>query len=364
MFGHQHYVPILKWKMGEYQALARLDDRTKGGLTPLIEIPPIGYDFETGRERRSADDHLADFGKRLRAKWDGRRCFLDLKYVDPSTRLNGGAHFVQVVFGDIRAEGGQAVPVVSLDSDSDFLNAVAAENLLAGLGVCVRIRLEDFDRPSFAAAVEALLRRLAVGWSDADLVVDFGAPNYTPIAAFVRQMEAIASLIPVLNRWRTFTIAGTSFPGPAVSVASLFQLFPRREWEAYQSFVARIDRTARIPTFGDYAIALPDQQELDMRIIKPVAKLRYTTSTHWHIARGTPVRTNGFGQYRDMCAALLRQPYFDGSGFSAADEYIAECAAGRVPTGNLSTWVWIGTNRHLTRVVADLARFHGLSAAA
>ena len=23
MFGHDHYVPILKWKMGEYQALVR-----------------------------------------------------------------------------------------------------------------------------------------------------------------------------------------------------------------------------------------------------------------------------------------------------------------------------------------------------
>lgn len=364
MFGHQHYVPILKWKMGEYQALSRLDDRTKGGLTPLIEIPPIGYDFETGRERRSADDHLADFGKRLRAKWDGRRCFLDLKYVDPATRMGSGAHFVQVVFEDIRSEGAQAVPVVSLDSDAPFLNAVAAENLIDGRGVCVRLRLEDFDRPAFAGLIESLLRRLAVGWAEADLVVDFAAPNYTPIAAFVRQMEAIVSMIPALNRWRSFTIAGTSFPGPAVAVTPPFQLFPRREWEVYQSFVSRIEGSGRIPTFGDYATALPDQQELDMRIIKPVAKLRYTTPAAWHIARGTPVRTNGFGQYRDMCATVMNQPYFDGATFSAADEYIAECAAGRVPTGNLSTWVWVGTNRHLTRVVADLARFHGLSAAA
>jgi len=41
-------VPILKWKMGEYQALQRLSTPVKDCLTPLLEIPPVGFDFETG----------------------------------------------------------------------------------------------------------------------------------------------------------------------------------------------------------------------------------------------------------------------------------------------------------------------------
>lgn len=39
-------------------------------------------------------------------------------------------------------------------------------------------------------------------------------------------------------------------------------------------------------------------------------------------------------------------------------------AAGTVTTGNLSTWVWVSTNRHLTKVVDDLASAHALSVAA
>ena len=86
MFNHRHYVPVLKWKMGEYQALARLTDPAKDRLTPLLEIPPVGFDFETGRNKESADDHLGDFGKRLRSKWQSRRCFVDLKWLPPQTR--------------------------------------------------------------------------------------------------------------------------------------------------------------------------------------------------------------------------------------------------------------------------------------
>ena len=47
MFTQRHYVPVLKWKQGEYQALYRLSNAVKDNLTPLLEIPPIGFDFET-----------------------------------------------------------------------------------------------------------------------------------------------------------------------------------------------------------------------------------------------------------------------------------------------------------------------------
>lgn len=79
---------------------------------------------------------------------------------------------------------------------------------------------------------------------------------------------------------------------------------------------------------------------------------------------GPPFGLYGFAQYQDMCATLAARPYFSGARYSAGDAYIADCAAGRVTTGNLSTWVWVSTNRHLTKVVDDLARLHGLSIAA
>ena len=43
------YVPVLKWRQGEYQSLHRLDDTVKDTIFPLINIPPIEYDFEEKR---------------------------------------------------------------------------------------------------------------------------------------------------------------------------------------------------------------------------------------------------------------------------------------------------------------------------
>ncbi len=49
-----------------------------------------------------------------------------------------------------------------------------------------------------------------------------------------------------------------------------------------------------------------------MRLIKPLAKLRYTIDDKWYIAVGKNGRSNGFGQYQDMCRKLTRQPFFSG----------------------------------------------------
>jgi hypothetical protein len=364
MFNHRHYVPVLKWKMGEYQALSRLGDVVKDRLTPLLEIPPVGFDFETGQHKESADDHLGDFGKRLRSKWQARPCFVDLKWIPPTTRCEGGQHCVEFVFATARAEGCGAIPVVGLSSDAAFLAAVGAVSRQDRRGVCLRLVLGDFDRPALATDIENLLRPLVGGWGEADLVLDLGTPTYVPIAIFTLTLTALLSRVPVLNRWRTVTIVGTSYPPSIANIAPPFQIVPRTEWQAYRAFVASLSREARIPTFGDYAVAHPDLVEMDMRVIKPFAKLRYTIDDNWHIGRGTPVRTHGFSQYRQMCTTLVAQPYFSGPAFSAGDAYIADCAVGNVPTGNLSTWVWVSTNRHLSKVVDDLAMLHGLSIAA
>jgi len=71
-----------------------------------------------------------------------------------------------------------------------------------------------------------------------------------------------------------------------------------------------------------------------MRIIKPFAKQCYTFDDRWHIGKGATVRRYGFGQYQRLCRELMAQPYFDGPGYSAGDDYIAGCAAGTERTGN------------------------------
>lgn len=363
MFNHNHYVPILKWKMGEYQALSRLTDLVKAKITPLLEIPPVGFDFETQTKKETLDAHIGDFGKRLKSKWQARPCFVDLKYVATSPLCAGGKHCVEVLFETARAEGCVAIPVVSFNSDPAYVAAVANVARQDRHGVCLRLYLTDFDRPNLGTDIENLLRPAADGWGDCDLVIDLESQSYVPMTVFVTIMQTLMSKVPALNRWRTITIAGTSYPATVAGMQSP-SFIPRMEWQSYRALLPTLGPLGRIPAFGDYAVAHPDPVELDMRLVKPFAKMRYTVTDHWYYEKGAQVRTHGFGQFQRMCANLVAQPFFAGAGFSAGDAYIADCAAGKVTTGNLSTWVWVSTNHHLTKVVSDLAIAHGLSVAA
>lgn len=356
MPNYDHYVPVLKWKMGEYQALSRLSDSVKSKITPLIEIPPVGFDFELSQNRESWESHLGDFGKRLKSKWQGRPCFVDLKWVPSDVRI-GRQHPLDFVLGQARTEGCAAIPVLSLSSDRPSRQATLRATQEDGRGVALRVARPDFDRTSIGDDIEACLSTAGASINETDLIVDLGMPNYVPQKIFVKSLSTVLyEILPSPNRWRSLIIVGTSYPATVVGLES--PMVMRYEWTAYRTFVQSLSRGSRIPTFGDYAAATTELVELDMRLIKPLAKLRYTTDDHWYIAVGKNVRAHGFEQYRAMCAELRKQPFFSGRDFSEADRYIEDCGKGKEKTGNLSTWVWVATNRHVTKVAFDLAKLY------
>jgi hypothetical protein len=346
--------------MGEYQALSRLDPATATHVVPLFEIPPSGYDFETKQAKKSPAEHLKDFGKRLCSKWDSRPCFLDLKYFDSTTKI-GSAHYVDFIFEQVDDHGCSAVPVVTFKSDAAFIKAVSKIQNVAEIGICIRLSNIDFDDSHLAEKIKKIGVGTGVGWGATDIVFDLGTPSYIPKTVFRGGVSTMLAAVPQLNKARSIIIAGTSYPRTLQDHKDKEQSIPRSEWSGYKDFISHLDESARIPTFGDYATAHTDLVELDMRFITPYAKLRYTIDDAWYLAIGKAVRTEGFEQYRDMCKTLVKRPFFDGPDYSAADAYIHQCAKGTAPTGNLSTWVWVATNRHITKTVADLASFHELS---
>jgi len=46
------YVPLLRWRQGEYEALFRLGGPQKDAILPLIEILKPDYDFEQRKPKR------------------------------------------------------------------------------------------------------------------------------------------------------------------------------------------------------------------------------------------------------------------------------------------------------------------------
>ena len=358
-FDYFHYVPCLRWKQGEYQGVLRLSSAAKKVFTPLIEVPELGWDFEEKKKKKTIDQLLTPFPKRVYEKWGVLPCFVDvMKNIQYSNRSSNGAHPENIVFTGLREKGCLAMPVIGLERDNAHLDEIKATLAKDQRGVCFRITTEQAARSSLKTDLDYLLSKLAATSNNCDFILDLGAPNFLPIDGFANVINALVSGLPYLNRWRTFTILGTSFPETMAVVKKGMENIPRYEWQLYKKLIIIFKCTGlRIPTFGDYAIAHPKVVEMDMRIIKLAATIRYAIENNWCIVKGKSFRDDQ-KQYHELCKKLVASKHFCGKDFSYGDEYIQKCSMKEAGCGTLSTWRQVGTNHHIEKVIQDIANFY------
>jgi hypothetical protein len=354
-----NYVPVLKWRQGEYQALWRLNDALKARVVPLIEVTPPDFDFEEWKPKKTIDEHLEKFATRLKQKWGARPALLDTGLLDPTARMIGGIHPLLWLMEQVRSEGATLIPVTGFDRDAAYQNAVRTVHSIDMQGAALRCDLEDAGGPDFAGDVEALAETIELDVSDIDIVVDLKAPNFEPIDGLAQLLANVLTASPVFLTARSLIITATAFPPTMASITGPIQFVSRQEWLLYRALISRLPTDARRPTFGDYAIAAPDLPQGDMRLLKPSATVRYAVTDGWIIAKGSNVRDNGFEQYRGCCGAVTSSALYLGARFSPGSDYIERCRTGAAKTGNLTTWRWVGTNHHIAKVVYDLANFLG-----
>ncbi len=354
-----HYVPVLKWRLGEYQALSRLGDAQKARVVPLIEVTPPDFDFEEWKPKKTIDEHLKKFGVRLKQKWGERPALLDAGLLDPTARMRDGAHPLSWLMEQVRPSGAKLLPVTSFDRDAEYQSAVRLAHAVDGRGAVLRCSLEDAADMDFAANVEALAETLELEVVDFDIMIDLKSPNFEPLDGLAALLSSVLSGSSAFDAARSVTIVATAFPLSMAEVSGPIQFFSRREWLLYKMLIGMMAAGTRRPSFGDYAIASPELPQGDMRLLKPSATVRYTIDDGWTIAKGANVRDNGFEQYRGCCGLVTKSASYLGAGFSPGSDYIERCRSGTAKTGNLSTWRWVGTNHHMTKVVYDLASFYG-----
>lgn len=358
-FDHLHYVPCLRWKQGEYQAIWRSPAATKSTLTPLLEVPEIGWDFELQKENKTIDEHLAPFAKRVNDKWGRSSCFVDLNLIGPNERMSDGTHPVCFIFNELRAKNCSAIPVTDLSKDTQYQREIKSAVGKGKTGVCLRISIEQAAKSSFKKDIQALLLALNIQSTECDFILDLRSPNFIPLDGFLKAIHMIVSGLPYLKKWRTFTLLGTSFPSTMAEVRKEGELIPRYEWQLYKKLVIDFhDSGLRLPAFGDYVISHPQVLRLDMRLVKPSATIRYAVDNNWYIVKGNNVRDYGFEQYRKLSKQIQNSRHFCGSTFSWGDSYIQQCADGDGKTGNLMMWRQVGTNHHIEKLLQDIASFY------
>ncbi len=367
-FKHNHYVPHLRCKQAELEALAALTESVKDSLTPLIEMPSKEFDpLDPGTPAR-IDERFKHFAGMMKSSWSERHLFLDLGYLHPSVRGLGGLHPITVMWREATSESffpPSPIPVVSPDRDVAYKEAVRAVIQGTGVGICLRLGSEHLYLTNLEQVINELLAFYELSPDEVDLIFDFGLIDEDGF-----MLSDLLDNLPYVLNWRTLTCAGGSFPQDLQGFTVGEHEHPRWEWQHYRDQVGNGSTLPRIPTFGDYTIQHPVYIE-PVDNARPSASIRYTAQEHTVIMRGESLfKDDGakHKQYPAEALMLCEREEFCGAEFSAGDAYIydkavrmeAILAREKGDTGGPKQWLYAGINHHLTLVTQQISNLFGI----
>lgn len=350
---YDSYVPSLRWRMGEYQALLNLDGSIKDRIVPLILIPEVEYDFEKREPKKSVNDHVEPFPDRFHSKWGSRPAWVGVHPNIIRDRMHDGRHIFSYVFEKLGWFGANAVPLLSINSSFPTLDAVRAVVNRDQFGIALSLSLEDLMVTDTSSKIAFVLSTVGVPQTCVDLIVDLRAPNYCPYEVFADVLLAKVANLDDLDAYRNFILVGTAMPQTLGKLKIGTHDLTRHDWLFYKTLRSCSKSDMRCPTFGDYTVVNPSFSPVDMRMITTAAKLIYTTPSSWWIRKGSAFRNNRSQMY-DHCRDLLRSGVFKGSDFSNGDSYIKGCAAEIRGPSNQTRWKHVSINHHISQVVRDL----------
>lgn len=279
MFDNVNYVPILRSKQAEFDALKQIRPADRGLSTPLIDVLPatLAGDIAQG---------LAKLASNICSSWNARSIFVDLGNVDlwnmggmlhahPVTLLWDSINRGTSLFPGFRPT---LIPVTGLMRHANYETAVRTVMRPAQSGVCLRLTREDVQRVSLRPEIDRFLARIGLTPTDVHLLVDYKLISEDSLP----NIAELCIRLPYLNKWRSFIIAAGSFPKDVSSngmKADGEHILPRLEWRLWRDQVVAVNNLPRHPSFGDYGTYHPIYIE-PPRNITPSANIRYASVDH------------------------------------------------------------------------------------
>ncbi len=367
MFNNKHYIPILRWKAAEREALEQVTVKEKTLMTPLIElIMPQSKEASIRSGNTPADmlkESIEIFKKKLPVIpteilecWGRSPVFIDLHLIDGSIRAESMESILSIgkSLDIFMVPVVNIIPVVDFESDMKTRQVAVAFAKDHSHGLCLRLSRSDLRQESLSSNIEEFLKKNDLKKKDVDLLVDLQVVDdqYQSLLALINDL-------PDIKQWRTFTLVSGAFPPDLTkfTVPDLYKL-PRADWSNWEKASSILMRK---PSFGDYTIQHALYRE-PVPGANPSASIRYTSKDEWLVMRGQGLRSpksSGHAQYPANAKLLADTPEykFFGPTFSYGDAYIAKIGkdVNSKETGNPRTWLRAGINHHIACVASQLA---------
>jgi hypothetical protein len=349
LFERVVYVPVLRWKMGEWMALRTLDDATRERLLPLVEIPPSRLQSLQGNGTDAITRCAEQVAKQLERSWGVTPFLLDMILLDQLDRGSGlAARVLAAVLDECERRSLLVVPVAGLSRGRGYLEVIQEWARRHGR-VCLRIIPAEMEADAASGSVSDFPDLMGSGRESSVLVVDFGLVDEGR-----GEYDAAWEHAGGSRAWGATVFCGGSFPADLTGYDVGIRTTPRREWIAWRdAFLS--DSRGEAPLFGDYTIQHARFKEPPRRS-NPSASIRYALEDSWLIMRGEGLYTSDLGnaQYAGHAIILVDREEYYGPGFSSGDRYIMDVAEGRVNPGSPMSWIRAGVNHHLTLVAKQL----------
>lgn len=333
----KNYIPIFKSRDGELQALKMLSEESKTSVLPLLEI---------------LDDRIEDTQTKLLDFWNFESNSIIL---DPFNVEDIDSYFDML--NTLISNSVNAIPVLGQNDDLIYQNRVKEFIHKHNSRVCIRINRAFFRPIVLRAILLDILDSLDVDKDQIIVLFDVGVISEDNFdLCFNSSVEALTFYFRESFGLDTY-VAGGSFPeNLSPFIADTITRVPRLEWMLFNRLIVELKG---IPGFnlkyGDYGIKFPVHDATAARF-SATCSIKYTSSDDFVIFRGQRPNTHplGGGQYNVKANELLNEREYDGANFSWADNEIEKIANREDRPGNAGTWVKIGQNRHLEKILSLL----------
>jgi len=348
IFDARHYVPLLKVKRGEKQALRLISSTLQPMITPFLEIVERKAEKSLGLTQ-----HINNAFKDLAESVEPySRCFLDTREIAPD-----GPPAALEVFQRATDDGLIFTPVTGISRTVDV--AAALQHRIHG--IALRLERTEFERGGLTTKIRAFLQQHELQPEEIDLIMDLGPVDDLIADGIAALAKAFMADVPDHQRWRTFTIAACAFPKSMGGVErNSHALVARDEWLAWKNHVhASRHRLARLPTFGDYAIQHPAGVEgFDPKTMQVSAAIRYTLADDWLLIKGESTRfKRPTAQFPALATRLVYghlRKHFAGETHCDGCTSMKAAADGAPKLGSAEAWRRLGTTHHISMVIQGL----------
>jgi len=366
-----NYVPILRAKDGEFNALRYMDDHVSRSVMPLLEVqkqpspkpvkPKPGAMAKPPKPPKLLQDYLSDVAAKLADAHKDRPFFVDMFAFGPADKVENGEHAYTYFCGELHSHAMNFHAVIGIDrwSNPAYRTAIGHTLAMNGGKALLRLEAEDLedmaDPEMFDDMLGDLMDECGLIADRLPVLIDLGDIRTQPISDLLPTLSASLEFLRTRG-FRQVVIAGSSMPttiNEAVKKHNSAGFLQRSEMIMWKALLPSTPGLRVV--FGDYGVRSP--RSSDAMSPDTNGKIRYTVANEFLIVRGQSMRLPPQGaQMWGLADYIVKSPHYLKEGFSWGDAMIKKCSDQKL-RGNSTQWIAFDTSHHLAAVVAEIFEY-------